>query len=128
MIDEMVRDVERTIESSKEGNSFIAKGRELSESTGDVFRQIENATMLMNDAMNDVSTNIKEVRSMTDIVSAESLSVQDLALQTSAEAQSASAATEEQLSANAEISLHAQTLASLADRLLDDVNRFTIAE
>ena len=72
MIDEMVRDVERTIASSKEGNSFVAKGRELSVSTGNVFQQIENATVLMNDAMNDVSTNIKEVRSMTDIVSAES--------------------------------------------------------
>ena len=73
MIDEMVRDVERTIISSKEGNSFIAEGRELSESTGDVFHRIENATLLMNGAMNDVSMNIKEVRSMTDIVSAESL-------------------------------------------------------
>ncbi|MCG7343184.1 methyl-accepting chemotaxis protein [Sporosarcina sp. ACRSL] len=128
MIDEMVSNVQRTIKSSEESNGFITKGRELSERTGDVFQRIEGATLLMNDAMHDVSTKIKEVRSMTDIVSAESIHIQDLALQTSAEAQSASAATEEQLSANEEISANAQTLASLADRLLDDVNRFTIAE
>jgi methyl-accepting chemotaxis protein len=128
MIDEMVRDVERTIVSSKEGNSFIAKGQELSEDTRDVFQRIESATVVMNSAMNAVTTNIKGVRSMTDIVSAESIIVQDLALQTSAEAQSASAATEEQLSANKEITLNAQTLATLADRLLEDVNRFRIDE
>lgn len=128
MIDEMVHNVERTIITAEEGNLFIAKGRELSEGAGDVFQRIESATVMMNDAMNAVSTNIQEVRSMTDIISAESLSVQDLALQTSAEAQSASAATEEQLSANAEISSHAQTLATLADRLLSDVNRFEISE
>lgn len=128
MIDEMISDVERTIMSSEEGSSFIAKGRELSESTGDVFQRIERAAILMNGAMNAVTTNIKGVRSMTDIVSAESQSVQDLAMQSSAEAQSANAATEEQLSANTDISLHAQTLAILADRLLGDVNRFRMSE
>ncbi|MGN7386348.1 methyl-accepting chemotaxis protein [Sporosarcina sp. SAFN-015] len=128
MIDEMVHNVERSIITAEEGNSFIAKGRALSESTGEVFQRIESATVMMNDAMNAVSTNIQELRSMTDIISAESLSVLDLALQTSAEAQSASAATEEQLSANAEISSHAQTLAILSDRLRGDVNRFAISE
>ena len=128
MIDEMVQNVERTIVTAEEGNLFIARGRELAGSTGDVFKQIESATGMMNSAMNAVSETIMEVRSMTDIISAESQSVQDFAMQTSAEAQSASAATEEQLSANAEISLNAQTLASLADRLLGDVNRFRITE
>lgn len=128
MIDEMVQNVERTIMTAEEGNLFIARGRELAGSTGDVFKQIESATGMMNSAMNAVSETIMEVRSMTDIISAESQSVQDFAMQTSAEAQSASAATEEQLSANAEISLNAQTLASLADRLLGDVNRFRITE
>lgn len=128
MIDEMVQNVERTIMTAEEGNLFIARGRELAGSTGDVFKQIEIATGMMNSAMNAVSETIMEVRSMTDIISAESQSVQDFAMQTSVEAQSASAATEEQLSANAEISLNAQTLASLADRLLGDVNRFRITE
>lgn len=128
IIGEMVQNVERTIRTAEKGNLFIAKGRELSESTGHVFQRIESATVVMNSTMNAVTTNIKGVRSMTDIVSAESQGVQNLALQTSAEAQSASAATEEQLSANTEISLHAQTLASLADRLRSDVNRFKISE
>ncbi|MDW0117933.1 methyl-accepting chemotaxis protein [Sporosarcina thermotolerans] len=128
MIDEMVQNVERTIITAEEGYFFVAKGRELSERTGYVFQQIESATGMMNGAMSAVSTTIKEVRSMTDIISAESLGVQNLALQTLTEAQSASAATEEQLSANSEISMSAQTLAALADRLLGDVNRFKIAD
>ncbi|WP_339254790.1 methyl-accepting chemotaxis protein [Sporosarcina sp. FSL W8-0480] len=128
LIDEIVHSVERTIVTAEEGYLFVAKGRELSERTGYVFQQIESATGMMNGAMNAVSTTIKEVRSMTDIISAESIDVQNLALQTLTEAQSASAATEEQLSANSEISMNAQALAILAERLLRDVNRFKIAE
>lgn len=128
MIDEMAHDLERAVVGAEKGSGYIATGRALSESTKNVFRQIENATRLMNGAIQDVSEKMKQVRLMTDIVSADSLQIQQIALQAHTEAQSANAATEEQLSANADIAQNAQTLSTLSDRLLGEVNKFIVSK
>ena len=52
--------------------------------------------------------------------------MEELAIQAAAEAQSTSAATEEQLAANEEITSSSQTLAELAEQLQNDMSRFKV--
>ena len=55
-----------------------------------------------------------------------SIKVQELAVESSEAAQSTSAATEQQLAANQEISSSAQLLAELSEKLQSDMRRFRV--
>ena len=73
--------------------------------------------------MLSVSAAIEQIRTMTDEVTTGYSKVQELAMQSSEEAQSTSAATEQQLAANEDIS-SAQVLAELSEKLQNDMGRF----
>ena len=126
MIDEMVEKVENAVGSVEEGSSHITKGQSVSNETEKVFHGIENATVEMNVKLSTVSRTIEQLRVKTDGVFEGSKRVERLALQASDEANSVSAATEEQLSVNEEISSNAHRLARLAEKLQIEVGKFII--
>lgn len=126
MIDEMIHKVEEAVSSVEEGSSQITKGQSVLKETAKVFYGIENATNEMNDKLSTVSRTIKQMRVKTDEVFRGSKRVEHLAMQSSEEANSVSAATEEQLSVNEEISSNAQRLALLAEKLQSEVGKFSV--
>ncbi|VDG96881.1 H3 [Lysinibacillus sphaericus] len=126
MIDDMVHKVESAVGSVEEGSNQITKGQSVSKETEKVFYGIENATHKMNDKLSTVSRTIEQVRTKTDEVFEGSKRVEHLAMQASYESNSVSAATEEQLSVNEEISSNAQILALVAEELQNEVRKFKV--
>ncbi|WP_342513544.1 methyl-accepting chemotaxis protein [Sporosarcina sp. FSL K6-1522] len=126
MIDMMIQNVERAVSDTKDGSQQVEEGFVVTEKTEDVFHQIEEAATTMRQKLATVSSEIESIRTMTDKISGESSTIEELATQAAREAQSASAATEEQLATNEEISSSAQTLAGLAETLQTDMARFTV--
>lgn len=126
MIDTMIGNVTKAVDSSKEGRLQVEAGLASTEQTNQVFNNIEQATSEVSEKVSAVSAAIEEIRAMTDEVAVGAKQVEELAVQASAEAQSTSAATEEQLAANEEISSSSQTLAQLAEQLQSDMGRFQV--
>ncbi|REB07292.1 methyl-accepting chemotaxis protein [Sporosarcina sp. BI001-red] len=126
MIDDMVHKVDSAVGSVEEGSNQITKGQSVSKETEKVFYGIEDATLKMNDKLSAVSRTIEQVRTKTDEVFEGSKRVEQLAIQASYESNSVSAATEEQLSVNEEISSNAQSLAQVAEKLQNEVRKFKV--
>ena len=80
----------------------------------------------MGSKIKSVSTAFKEIQSVSEAVTGATKEIQLLAQQTTDGANDTSAATEEQLVANQEISSSAQSLAHLAEVLQNEVSHFKI--
>ncbi|CAM3163879.1 methyl-accepting chemotaxis protein [Filibacter tadaridae] len=126
MIDEMTENVELAVSSTKEGNQRVEEGLSITTQTSDVFDRIEYAATDVGNKIGTVSAAIEQIRLMTESVATGALNVQELAQQSSEQAQSTSAATEEQLAANEEISASSLVLAELAEKLQTDMGQFKI--
>ncbi|WP_318616306.1 methyl-accepting chemotaxis protein [Sporosarcina sp. YIM B06819] len=126
MIDTMIGSVAQAVTSTEDGSQRVEEGLVVTERTRDVFNRIEQAAGDVSDKVTTVSAAIEQIRTMTDAVSAGSVKVQELAVESSEAAQSTSAATEQQLAANQEISSSAQLLAQLSEKLQSDMGRFRV--
>jgi methyl-accepting chemotaxis protein len=126
MIDVMIQNVDKAVSSIEEGNIQVNEGLVVTEKTSTIFSQIEASTEDMRTKLATVSAAIAHIQTITNNVLGEANVIEELAIQSSAEAQSASAATEEQLATTEEISASAQTLAELAETLQNDMARFTV--
>ena len=126
MIDLMIQVVGSAVSSTEDSSKRVEDGLAATEKTGEVFHRIEYAANDMREKIATVSVTIEQIRAMTDKVSSESGKIEAIAMQASVEAQSSSAATDEQLAATEEIASSAQTLAELAERLQNDMGRFTV--
>ena len=126
MINVMMQNVDKAVSSIEEGSLQVDEGLVVTEKTSAIFNQIESSTEDMHAKLATVSAAIEHIQTITGKVLSESNVIEELAIQSSAEAQSASAATEEQLATTEEISASAQTLAELAETLQNDMARFTV--
>ena len=126
MIDAITQNVSLAVNSTEAGAERVNEGLGITEKTNKVFTQIELASNDMNMKIETVSAAINQIRRMSERVTYSAAKVQDLAIQASTEAQSTSAATEEQLAANQEIASSAQTLSEVAEKLQNDMGRFTV--
>lgn len=126
MIEAVIQNVSRAVESAEAGNDRVRDGVNITEQAHAVFDRIEMASQDVSDKVQTVSTAIEHIRTMSEQVMESSKKVQELAIQSSAEAQSTSAATEEQLASNQEIASSAQTLSGVAEKLQNDMGRFTV--
>ncbi len=126
MIDQMISNVGRAVDSTKESNIRIGHGLEVTMRTKSVFEEINRATDDMKDKVSTVTASIHQMNEMMTSMAAGSVEVQKFAASASESAQSTSAATEEQLAANEEISSSAQVLAELSEKLQNDMSRFRI--
>ncbi|MFS0688408.1 methyl-accepting chemotaxis protein [Sporosarcina sp. 179-K 8C2 HS] len=126
MIDTIIQNVSLAVDSTEVGAERVKEGLGITEKTNTVFHQIELASNDVNKKVETVSAAIVQIRSMSEQVTEGAAKVQDLAMQASVEAQSTSAATEEQLASNEEIASSAQTLSEVAEKLQNDMGRFTV--
>ncbi|WP_318618246.1 methyl-accepting chemotaxis protein [Sporosarcina sp. YIM B06819] len=126
MMDTMIHNVGRAVTSTEDSSQRVQAGLAVTEKTGAIFNSIEDAAADMSQKLATVSIAIEHIRTMTDKVANESATIEELAGQSAIEAQSTSAATEEQLATTEEIAASAQTLSKLAETLQDDMARFTV--
>jgi len=126
MMNMMVIDVGKAVSNTEDCTQQVEEGLKVTEKTDDVFNHIEYAASDMREKIATVSIAIEDIRTMTDKISGESITIEKLAIQASNEAESSSAATQEHLATNEEISGNAQTLAKLAESLQNDMARFVI--
>lgn len=126
MIESMLKNMTAAVDTAELENKRVAEGFIVTERTTNIFNQIEQAAQNVGYKVSNVTAAIEQINSMATNVLNSSSNVQQLALQASTEAQSTSAATEEQLAANEEISSNAETLAQLADALQKNMEHFII--
>lgn len=126
MIDAIIQNVTLAVDSTEDGAERVKEGLGITEKTNEVFNEIELASNDVTSKIKTVSAAINQIRSMSEQVSESAEKVQILAMQASTEAQSTSAATEEQLASNEEIASSAQILSEVAEKLQNDMGRFTV--
>ena len=91
-----------------------------------VFQQIETSVDDVVQKVESVTTAISHIQDMASTVTESVQQVQTLATQAADGASDTSAATEQQLAANEEITTNAQSLADLAEKLQNEVSHFRI--
>ncbi|MCM3711227.1 methyl-accepting chemotaxis protein [Sporosarcina luteola] len=126
MIDSIIQNVTLAVDSTEAGTDRVKEGLGITEKTNEVFNEIELASNDVSSKVGTVSAAIEQIRTMSEQVTESSKKVQELAMQAAAEAQSTSASTEEQLASNQEIASSAQTLSEVAEKLQNDMGRFTV--
>ncbi|WP_203247921.1 methyl-accepting chemotaxis protein [Sporosarcina beigongshangi] len=126
MIDAIIGNVGQAVSSTEDGNRSVEEGLVVTERTREVFSRIEFAAGDVGEKISAVSAAIVQIRMMTEEVVGGATQVNELAIQLAEEAQSTSAATEQQLASNEEISSSSQMLANLAEKLRSDMSRFTV--
>ncbi len=126
MIDQMIGSVGEAVTSTKDSNIRIGHGLEVTMRTKSVFEEINRATDDMKDKVSTVTASIHQMNQMMTSIAAGSIEIQGFAAASSESAQSTSAATEEQLAANEEISSSAQVLAELSEKLQTDMSKFRV--
>lgn len=126
MIDAVIQNVSMAVDSTEVGAERVNEGVGITGQTHAVFNRIEEASKDVSNKVGTVSAAIEQIRLMTDRVTEGEKKVHELAVQASTEAQSTSAATEEQLASNQEIASSAQTLSEVAEKLQNDMGRFTV--
>lgn len=116
----------KAVKSIDIGGEKVKEGLDASNQSRQVFVEIETAVGVVGSKIESVSTAIKEIQTVSEAVTVASKEIQLLAQQTADGANDTSAATEEQLAANQEISSSAQSLANLAEILQNEVSHFKI--
>ncbi len=120
------KETEKAVLAIEDGSKSVENGLTSTENSLHIFKEIELAVDEVNEKVGTVSVAIEQIHSMTQTVAEGSAEVKRLAEAAALTAQETSAATEEQLAANEEISSSSQNLASVADDLQKEINRFKL--
>ena len=108
------------------GGDKVEEGIAKTTESLNVFQQIETSVDDVVQKVESVTTAISHIQDMASSVTESVQEVQTLATHAADGASDTSAATEQQLAANEEISTNAQSLADLAEKLQNEVSHFKI--
>lgn len=108
------------------GGDKVEQGLAKTTESLNVFNEIETSVGDVVQKVELVSTAIGQIQEMANSVTESAEKVQTLATQAADGASDTSAATEQQLAANEEISSNAQSLADLAEKLQNEVSHFKL--
>lgn len=108
------------------GGEKVEEGLAQTTESLNVFHQIETSVDDVVQKVESVTTAISHIQEISSTVTESVQQVQTLATQAADGASDTSAATEQQLAANEEISSNAQFLADLAEKLQNEVSHFKI--
>lgn len=106
------------------GEGKVKEGLAKTKESLDVFEHIETAVVEVGFKVESVSSAIKQIQTIAQTVTEGSRDVQRLAEIVAQGATDTSAATEQQLASNSEITSNAQSLANLAEKLQDNISHF----
>ncbi|MFB5085863.1 methyl-accepting chemotaxis protein [Psychrobacillus sp. PGGUH221] len=108
------------------GGGKVEEGLSKTTESLNVFNEIESSVGEVVFKVETVSAAIEQIQAMAESVTESAQQVQALAASAADGASDTSAATEEQLAANEEISSSAQSLANLAEKLQSEVSHFKL--
>lgn len=108
------------------GGDKVEEGLSKTTESLNVFQQIETSVDDVVQKVGSVTTAISQIQEMASSVTESVQQVQTLATHAADGASDTSAATEQQLAANEEISSSAQSLADLAEKLQNEVSHFKL--
>ena len=108
------------------GGGKVEEGLSKTTESLNVFNEIESGVGEVVFKVESVSAAIEQIQAMAESVTESAQQVQALATNAADGASDTSAATEEQLAANEEISSSAQSLANLAEKLQSEVSHFKL--
>lgn len=108
------------------GGTKVTEGLSKTKDSLKVFDKIEGSVEDVVMKVESVSSAIEEIHAMADSVTESVIKVESLAKEVATLSNDSSAATEQQLAANQEISSSAQSLANLAEKLQQEVSKFRL--
>ncbi|MFY3792791.1 methyl-accepting chemotaxis protein [Ureibacillus sp. MALMAid1270] len=126
MINQMQKASGAAVNAITDGGAKINEGIKKTNESLHVFKDIETSVEVVIDKVETVSAAIEEIHAIADSVTESVVKVEALAQEVAAFSNDSSAATEEQLAVNQEITSSAQSLATLAEKLQQEVSKFNI--
>ena len=114
------------VQAITSGGEIVEEGLAQTTESLNVFQQIETSVDNVVQKVESVTIAISDIQEMSTSVTESVQQVQTLATQAADGASDTSAATEQQLAANEEISANAQFLADLAEKLQNEVSHFKL--
>ncbi len=126
LIGEIQIDTDKAVKAMEQGTQEVKTGAEVVDAAGVSFHEIATLVMEVSTQVKQISTAIQEMASGSQKI-VESVNIIDkLSKNSAGEAQSVSAATEEQLASMEEIATSSRALATLAQELQTAVGKFRI--
>lgn len=126
MIGEIQQDTDRAVAAMSDGTRETKLGAEVIDSTGQVFMEIATLVTQVAEQIKEISAAMQQINGASRQIVGSIATVSQLNEKSADEAQTVSAATEEQLASMEEIASSSQALARLAQELQNAVNEFRI--
>jgi methyl-accepting chemotaxis protein len=126
LIGEIQGDTDKAVAAMNDGTREVKTGTEVVNAAGVAFREIVELVSQVSDQVREISAAIQQMASGSQQIVGAVKKIDTLSKASAGEAQSVSAATEEQLASMEEIATSSQALAKLAQDLQSAVARFRI--
>ncbi|WP_336822352.1 methyl-accepting chemotaxis protein [Sporosarcina sp. USHLN248] len=126
MVNQIQDASKRAVQSISSNRVIVDSGIEATDQSKQVFSEIQEAVGDVVEKIETVSAAIEEIQAMSDEVTKGANEVRELSTKGAMAASDTSAATEEQLATNHEISESAQILAKLSEDLQKELSHFRV--
>lgn len=126
MINQIQKASGAAVHAITDGGAKVNEGITKTNESLHVFKDIESSVEIVINKVETVSAAIEEIHAIADSVTESVVKVESLAKEVAAFSNDSSAATEEQLAVNQEITSSAHSLATLAEKLQQEVSKFKI--
>ncbi|MBP2667515.1 MAG: mcpA 6, partial [Firmicutes bacterium] len=126
LIGEIQTDTDKAVEAMNNGTREVKTGAEVVKAAGVSFGEIANLVTEVSDQVKQMSAAIQQMATGSQQIVGSVKKIDELSKKSAGEAQSVSAATEEQLASMEEISSSSRALATLAQDLQSAVAKFRI--
>ena len=124
LISEIQGDTDKAVSAMQQGTQEVKTGAEVVNAAGASFLEIADLVTEVSDQVKQISTAIHEMAGGSQKIVESVHKINDLSKKSAGEAQSVSAATEEQLASMEEIATSSRALATLAQELQAAVGKF----
>ena len=118
--------MDQAVAATQAGTEGVKAGVVVVNSSGETFKKIAGAVIRLSDQIKDISQAINQVASGGQTLVASILDIDQVSKENAAEAQTVSAATEEQSASMQEIASSSQSLAKLAGDLQEIIAKFRV--
>lgn len=126
LISEIQGDTEKAVVAMSNGTQEVNKGTEIIHVAGRAFREIETLITQVSTQIADISAAMKQTEAGSRQIVSSVQSIDELSKVAAGEAQSVSAASEEQSATIVEIATASQALATRAEELQEAVQKFKV--
>jgi len=126
LISEIQGDTSQAVSAMDDGTREVSLGAEIINSAGSAFQEIETLVVQVSDQVSKISLDMQQMDQGSQRIVSSVKVIDDLSKVAADEAQSVSAATEEQSASLQEIAAASQTLAKMAEELQVAIRQFKV--